>query len=320
MSENYANRSQAFRDLICKDYTGIRNVYKRENKGYYKGYRWTYKCTKNNKMQLIESKSIKSLKYKVLKQDLPWIIEDEERARKSYLDDLIANRKVPNFTGIYRVTKVKNPYNNYYGCWQYHYMENNEDVKIWDEDLKRLKERAKSYGFPWLILDKKTAKRTIAENNEYLNLFNSGIDRVTKIPSESSDLGFIWTYYYWENRERKAIRTSNLIVLERKIKEKKLPWTIFDKKAADESYNENDEFLKNYYQKTTSGIYLVFKHKDDGCKQGFNWCYKHYEGEDLKLISSVNLYELEEKVKSKNLPWIIIDEDLAEENYRLYGK
>ena len=55
---------------------------------------------------------------------------------------------------------------------------------------------------------------------------------------------------------------------------------------------------------SSTGIYRVTKHKDDGCIQGFMWCYQYIEDGKRKYIRSVDLQKLEEKVKSKNLEWI----------------
>ena len=320
MSKENVKKSLQFKDLIYKDYTGIKNVYKKHDEKSYKGYIWSYRYYSNHKRHIIGSRYLKTLKYKVLKRKLPWIVEEEERARQCYLDDFKANRKVPYFTGIWRVRKVKNINNKHYGCWLYHYRENNEDVRIYDEDLKKLKAKVKAKKYPWIILDKKIAKMTFLENKNHYNLFNSGIDRVNKIVGESIPLGFTWMYYYWEDGERKRKRNNNLLVLERNVKNEKLPWVIFDEEMAEKSYRENEEFLKNHHQKTTSGIYLVFKHKEEELRQGFSWVYKDYSGENLKLISSKNLMELEKIVKSRGLPWVIIDEELAKENYKLYKK
>lgn len=320
MTEEKTNKSLQFRDLVYRDYTGIKNVHKKPNENAHKGYGWYYLIRINKKRYGLSSKSLKSLKYKVLKHNLPWIVEEEERARESFINDVEANRKDPDFTGFWRVTRVKAPFNQYYGCWLYQFKKADEDFRVYDEDLKELREKVKAKNYPWLILDEKTAKKTIIENKNYLNVYNSGIEKVLKVEDKWTPLGFTWIYHYWEDDERKTFRNMNLIVLERKVKRKGLSWKIYDEKAAEKSYEENEEGLKMHHQKTTSGIYLVAKHKNEECKQGFDWAYKYYDGEKSNYITSINLYDLEEKVKSRNLPWIVIDDELAKENYRLYEK
>ena len=219
MSEENTKRSLQFKDFIYKDYTGIKNVHKNSVDSI-KGYKWSYQYFKDRKRYLIESKSLKTLKYKVLKRDLPWIIEDDDRAKQCYLDDFKANRKVPYFTGIWRVRKIKNIGNLYYGCWVYHYRENSEDIRIYDENLKGLNAKVKAHNFPWIILDKKIAKKTMVEDKDN-DFYRYGIEHVTKIYYKDHPLGFTWAYYYWENDERKLFRDYNLIVLERKAKRQK---------------------------------------------------------------------------------------------------
>ena len=60
----------------------------------------------------------------------------------------------------------------------------------------------------------------------------------------------------------------------------------------------------------TSGYYRVHKSKDKCCKQGFIWTYQYYgENGKTKKIRSVNIDTLEEKVKSKGLPWIKLEKE-----------
>lgn len=315
MNKENTKRSLQFRDLIYNDYTGIKNVHKNTVDSI-KGYKWSYQYFKDKKRYTIESKSLKTLKYKVFKRDLPWIVEDEGRAIQCFLDDMKANRKVPNFTGIWRVRRIENVNSTYYGCWIYHYMENSENIRIFGENLKELKSKVKAHDFPWLILDKKIAKKTYAEDKNYRSFFNSGINRVRKIVDESQHLGFTWAYYYWENDERKLFRDYNLIVLERKAKRKKLPWVTFDENLVKKAYVENEEFLKKHHQKTNSGIYLVYKHTSPQTFKGFDWVYRRSAGEKYKPITSVSLHDLEAKIKAMNLPWIILDDELAKKSYR----
>lgn len=52
-----------------------------------------------------------------------------------------------------------------------------------------------------------------------------------------------------------------------------------------------------------SGYLNVSKHKDKTCKQGFTWRYIYYENGKRKEISSVDIEELEKKVRGKGLKW-----------------
>ena len=57
----------------------------------------------------------------------------------------------------------------------------------------------------------------------------------------------------------------------------------------------------------TSGYYRVSKNKCESCKQGFTWRYEYYENGKQKIITSVDIKKLENKVKEKGLDWYIIN-------------
>ena len=61
--------------------------------------------------------------------------------------------------------------------------------------------------------------------------------------------------------------------------------------------------------KNTTGIKNVYKAKDSRCTQGFVWKYQYYEGKKRKAIGSTDLQKLEEKVKSRGLPWVVLKEE-----------
>lgn len=65
----------------------------------------------------------------------------------------------------------------------------------------------------------------------------------------------------------------------------------------------------------TTGFYRASKQKND-CKQGFTWCYRYFDNNKNKSISSIDLKKLEEKVKKEGLEWKIINEDHAKQSLR----
>ena len=66
---------------------------------------------------------------------------------------------------------------------------------------------------------------------------------------------------------------------------------------------------KTSKSRNTTGFFRVYKNKRNDCKQGFTFRYKYYDGEGKpKTINSVDLDNLEEKVKDKGLPWIKFEE------------
>ena len=58
-----------------------------------------------------------------------------------------------------------------------------------------------------------------------------------------------------------------------------------------------------------SGVLNVTTRKKKGVTQGFLWVYEWYEGKNRKIISSASLQALEQKVKSKGLPWNVINDE-----------
>ena len=52
-----------------------------------------------------------------------------------------------------------------------------------------------------------------------------------------------------------------------------------------------------------SGIYNVHIKKDKSYKQGYIYTYPYVENGKNKLLSSISLEKLKEKVESKNLEW-----------------
>lgn len=59
----------------------------------------------------------------------------------------------------------------------------------------------------------------------------------------------------------------------------------------------------------TSGYYRVCKMKNKSCKQGFLWVYRWTENKKRKKLSSINIKNLEEKIKEKGLPWFKIGKE-----------
>ena len=60
--------------------------------------------------------------------------------------------------------------------------------------------------------------------------------------------------------------------------------------------------------RNTTGFYRVSKKKNT-CKQGFMWCYQYRYKSTRKVISSVDLKKLEEKVRKEGLEWKAINKE-----------
>ena len=71
--------------------------------------------------------------------------------------------------------------------------------------------------------------------------------------------------------------------------------------------------------RNTTGFYRVHKHKNSNYKQGFTWRYKYQYKSTRKVISSVDLKKLEEKVRKEGLEWQIINNEKAKQSILLDG-
>lgn len=76
--------------------------------------------------------------------------------------------------------------------------------------------------------------------------------------------------------------------------------------------NHSEETKKKISSyKNTSGFYRVTKCKNNSCKQGFIWSYQYRENNKTKRIMSVDLKQLEQKVKAQGFNWDIINANNA---------
>lgn len=85
------------------------------------------------------------------------------------------------------------------------------------------------------------------------------------------------------------------------------------------TFSENHK-RKLSESRNTTGFYRVSKYNSVKLKQGFSWCYQYYDANTLKRIVAIDLYKLKQKVESKNLLWIIIDEEKAKKSIKLNNK
>ena len=63
--------------------------------------------------------------------------------------------------------------------------------------------------------------------------------------------------------------------------------------------------------KNNTNYFRVSVRRDSRFKNGFTYCYQYYdETGKRRQINSVDIKKLEEKVKSKGLEWIVLDEEV----------
>lgn len=77
------------------------------------------------------------------------------------------------------------------------------------------------------------------------------------------------------------------------------------------SKHSSDSKLKISKFNNTTGYFRVFKLKDESCKQGFLWAYQYYEDGKRKIISRVNLEDLEKEVVKRKLEWHKFEKEMV---------
>ena len=141
---------------------------------------------------------------------------------------------------------------------------------------------------------------------------STGFFRVHKQNDNHCKKGFMYSYTYVEDGRQKPIVSVKIDELEKKVKSRGLPWKIIDEKKAIETIKESEEewviFKKN---QNKTGYYRVSIIKSTQVKQGFYYQYSYTEEGQRKFIKSIDIMELEEKVKSRGLPWIVMDHEKA---------
>ena len=281
---------------------------------------WRYR----KKDLTINSTYLDELETKVMENNLPWNILDEKLAGIFYRESRIKKENnIPGNTGYYRVFKRKTKDAEQGFQYVYEAREFNQRKVIMSIDLNVLEEKVKKEGFEWKIINNKKASKTFEENKktrlkypfkltpyEKTNYFN-----VFKNTTKG-----IYLYPYEENKKEKELTSQYIPVLEEKVKSKGLQWKIIDKNQPYITEEEKEKQLKEYKDKihrkkeNNSGFYRVTKNKCSTCAKGFRWVYDYSINGNKKSLSSINLKDLEKKVKSKQLEWVIVDEIQAEKS------
>ena len=163
--------------------------------------------------------------------------------------------------------------------------------------------------------------------NKNISLYQNttGFRWVLKITSDRYSQGYYFCYSYHENGKRKLIRSVDIKKLKMMVKQKNLPWeklpgeynsiTPYEKQIS-----PNIVFPHNKLQTNINSAYIR-KGKCSRCKRGFIFRYCYYdENGKHKTINSVDLEELEKKVKAKNLPWEDLPQYKEIEKYTPYKK
>lgn len=253
--EENLNDLKNMRNPISLNTTGFYRVAKYNSQARNNmGYTFVYKDSPNNVS--LSSMSIKELELKVKSKGLPWKITDEKLAKqtieKNVIDlkeaelkphgnagrkwsdeELIMFSKINNTTGYYKVNKVVNEKLKIGYYFVYTHLENGKKKKISCGDLLELEERVKAHGFPWIIIDEKTASKTLVDNQTDLKNVNShslyknnfsGYFGVTVQKCSSCKKGFRYKYSYYKGDKKSSLSSISFDALKKKVLDKGWYW------------------------------------------------------------------------------------------------
>lgn len=148
-----------------------------------------------------------------------------------------------------------------------------------------------------------------AERNKKISLYQNttGFRWVSKVISDRYSQGYYFLYSYYKNGKEESIKSVDIQKLEKKVKQRNLPWEKlpgeYESIPPYKRKSKNKIFFDNKLYTNVNSAH-IYKRKCSKCKRGFifTYCYND-KNKERKTISSVDLEELEKKVKAKNLPW-----------------
>lgn len=80
------------------------------------------------------------------------------------------------------------------------------------------------------------------------------------------------------------------------------------------------DYPQNNKSRNKYGILNIGLIKNNKVITGYQWSYSYWDGEKLRYLHSYDLIQLRQKVENKGLEWIIIDNALAIDSYKLNKK
>lgn len=301
--------------------TGFYNVSKIYNEDMAQGFFWQYNhLIKDNKYKHLCKVDLDELKKAVLSFGYHWEIIDEEKAKQSMEENKnnkSINKQRENKTGFYRVSKNKDSKILQGHIWRYQYYdEHGLKQVISNVDFYKLEDLVKDEGLPWIIIDAEKAAITLkdVEENSIFKGPNpnfTGYYCVYKSRKDGVRQGFMYKYDFRNNDgDRIIIQNADLNKLKKTIISKGYAWKVVNPELAKFTDEENKSFEKYHKPYSSTGFYRVSKENTNSGK-GYRWCYQYREDNRNKKVSSVDLLKLEDKVKSKGLPWFVTDDELA---------
>lgn len=305
-------------NMNAQNNTGFYRVSKVQNKlsKHNTQYRYSY-FDKDGERKEIHNSNILKLELLIKEKGFKWEIIDENKAEQTLLENE-KNTLNDNVTGYFRTGKVysKRYAQGFAYVYQY-YDDSNKRKHLTSTNLFELEKKVKSEKLPWGIINQQRALETLEENNNNKSMNSkrigsTGFYRVSK-------KNHTFQYSYRDNGKQKSICNQSILKLKELVLEKNLTWKIIDKDKANQTLDNNRFYLENKSdspKSNTTGFYRVHKHKSSDCKQGYTFEYCVFKNGTFKKISSIDIFTLEKKVRSKGLKWKVTNEILANETIR----
>lgn len=190
------------------------------------------------------------------------------------------------------------------GIYQYIDLKNNDVIYVGKDSYIDIKNRFYAHKSP-LLYDKQPFNRVLQNNSDrykyevvceadhysevYLNCLEKGLIKSLTPKFNFTDGGDGCIGYKHTEESCKKMSESMM---------------------GENNPNYGEKFSVNYCSKlsksrNTTGYFRVTKHQNRStCEQGFSYDYQYYENGKRKVLSSVNIDKLKEKVLAKGLEWI----------------
>lgn len=231
-----------------KNKSGILHVFQYKRPKNIQGFTWKFEYKVDDQKISMQDIDLLKLKEKVLLKGFDWIITDEEKYKNSLKINKEGKikrknhksnnyiKKTLNKSGIYQVYK-SNTSNPQGFIWVFECNSLNKRIHLSSVDLLKLKKKVMDNGLDWIITDENKYKKSLKINEEgkikrknykrkpiITSKNSTGYYRTHKCKSTKYKQGFFYRYQYKENKKQKYIESADLKKLEKKVRDKGLPW------------------------------------------------------------------------------------------------
>lgn len=160
----------------------------------------------------------------------------------------------------------------------------------------------------------------LSDINHGIGDFGTGYFNVALQDSDRSTIGYTFRYFYTLGHKNdftsKSLTSISLAHLRRKVLDAGLEWKIIDVDAAHTTllmntldlHQRNRDRAKKLLEKGYSGVMYVIK---TAYGDTYRWKYTKYVQDTQPVqITAMRILDLKKKVEERNLPWIVVAEDL----------